>query len=125
MVLKISQPTPIYQTESYNIRDCTADIQPSFSIIDGITKLWEKPIFDDTHMIIYDYANQWTINPEYIKANYSREYYRINPDGTMDVRLTMYFRPQSYFYLGLIISGLTLFACISYLVVSGVRGRRK
>lgn len=75
--------------------------------------------------MVYDYANQWTIDPEYIRANYPREFYRENSDGTIDVRMTMYFRPQSYFYLGLIISGLTLFGCVSYLVVSGVRGRRR
>ena len=75
--------------------------------------------------MVYDYANQWTIDPAYIRAHYPREYYRENSDGTIDVRMTMYFRPQSYFYLGLIISGFTLFGCVSYLVVSGVRGRRR
>ncbi len=75
--------------------------------------------------MVYDYANGWTIDPEYIRTHYSREYYRENPDGSMDVRMTLYFRPQSYFYLGLIISGLTLLGCIGYLVVSGVRGRRR
>jgi len=57
--------------------------------------------------MVYDYANQWTIDPEYIRANYPKEYYRENPDGSIDVRMTLYFRPQSYFYLGLIISGTT------------------
>lgn len=33
---------------------------------------------------------------------------RVNKDGTLDFEATLYFRPQSYLYLGLIISGGTL-----------------
>ena len=47
-----------------------------------------------------------------------------NPDGSYDINLTLYFSPQSYFYLGLTISGLTLFGCLSYLVVYFVRSRK-
>lgn len=123
MEIVLSLPTPEVRQEPYHVTECPSS--NSFYVGGELSKLWEKPIFDDTHRMVYDYANQWTIDPEYIKANYSREYYRINPDGTMDVRMTMYFRPQSYFYLGLIISGVTLFGCITYLVVSGVRGSRR
>jgi hypothetical protein len=86
-----------------------------------LSKLWRKPIFDNTHTMVYDYANQWTIDPEYIRANYSKDYYKENPDGSIDVRMTLYFLPQSYFYLWLIISGVTFFGCISYLLVSSIR----
>jgi hypothetical protein len=65
--------------------------------------------------MVLDYANKWTIDPEYIKANYSPEYYHINPDGSMDIRMTLFFRPQAYFSIGLIISLSTLFLIISYL----------
>jgi hypothetical protein len=37
---------------------------------------------------------------------------------------TIYFRPQSYFYLGLIISGTTLLSCLGYLVWAWI-GERK
>ena len=85
----------------------------------------QEPIFDDTHKMVYEYANQWTIDPEYIRKNYGKEYYHENPDGSIDIRMTLYFRPQSYFYLGLIISGLTLSGCIGYLIVSGVWRRKR
>jgi hypothetical protein len=122
MELTISESTPLTRTD--DVTDCSLD-QQSLSITDSNSKLWEKPIFDDTHQMVYGYANQWAIDPEYIRANYPKDYYKENPDGTIDILMTMYFRPQSYFYLGLIISGLTLFGCVSYLVVSGVLQRRR
>lgn len=81
-----------------------------------LSYLWKKPIFDETHKIVNQYANQWTIDPQYIKQNFSKEYYKENPDGSIDVELTLYFKPQSYFYVGLIISGTTLIGCLGYLL---------
>jgi hypothetical protein len=77
--------------------------------------LVSKSIFDDSHQIENKYANAWTIDPEYIKQNFSKEYYEENPDGSIDVEMVLYFKPQSYFYLGLIVSGLTLVGLIGYL----------
>lgn len=74
-----------------------------------------KPVFEDSHTLVYDYANQWTIDPEYIKANFDKTYYKENSDGSMDIELTLYFKPQSYFYLGMIISITTLILCVVYL----------
>jgi len=90
-----------------------------------LSYLYQKPIFDDTHKLIYDYANQWTINPEYIKQNFSKDYYKENSDGSIDIELTLYFKPQSYFYLGLIVSGTTLLGCIIYLIVDEIKNRKK
>ena len=41
---------------------------------------------------------------------------KVNEDGSYDLNITLYFSPQSYFYLGLIISLGTLIILISYLV---------
>ena len=90
-----------------------------------LSYLYKKPIFDDTHKLVSGYANQWTIDPKYIKQSFSKEYYKENPDGSIDVELTLYFKPQSYFYLGLIISGTTLLACLGYLGIDLIRRRRK
>lgn len=80
-----------------------------------LSYLWEKPIFDDKHTVANEYANKWTIDPKYIKANYSTMYYKENSDGSIDVEIVMYFKPQSYFYIGIIISTLTFVGCICYL----------
>jgi hypothetical protein len=65
------------------------------------------------------------IDSNYIKQNFPKEDYTENPDGSIDVELTLYFKPQSYFYLGLIISGTTLLGCLGYLGYDFVNRRRK
>jgi len=78
---------------------------------------------DENQNIVYEYANQWTIDPEYIKANFDKSYYKENSDGSIDIELTLYFKPQSYFYLGIIISGTTLILCLGYLGYAFYRKR--
>jgi len=77
--------------------------------------LWQQPIFNNSHRMVYGYANGWTISPEYIKQNFSKEYYKENLDGSIDLELVLYFKPQSYYYIGLLISALTLLSCLGYL----------
>jgi hypothetical protein len=106
------------QLQSYNINsfkttECTFDRK--FFEGEELSYLWKQPLFEDSHKLVYDYANQWTIDPEYIKANFDKSMYKENPDGSIDVELTLYFKPQSYFYLGIIISGTTLILCLGYL----------
>lgn len=90
----------------------------------GLSYLWEKSVFEDTHKVVHDYANQWNINSEYIKNNLSKDYYKENPDGSIDINLTLYFKPQSYFYLGLVISGATLLGALVYLGHDFVKRRK-
>ena len=86
--------------------------------------LWKEPVFDGGHGKVYDYANGWTIDSEYIMENYSEEYYTENPDGSINVEMVLYFKPQSYFYLGLLISGMTLLGCVGYLLYTKMLERR-
>ena len=90
-----------------------------------LSYLWEKPIFDNTHKVVRGYANGWTIDPEYIKQNFSKEYYKKNPDGSIDVELILYFKPQSYFYLGLVVSGVTFLSCFGFLGYNWRQKRKK
>lgn len=85
--------------------------------------LREKPIFDETHHLVNDYANGRTLDADYIKKNFPKDYYKENPDGSIDVNLTLYFSPQSYFYLWLGVSGLTFLWLITWLLVD--RRRQK
>lgn len=68
--------------------------------------------------------NSWTIDPDYIKKNFPKEYYKENPDGSIDVTLTLYFKPQSYFYLGICVSGLTFLGLIVWLLVDWRREKK-
>ncbi len=109
--------------------------------------IFSKPLFENTHHLVYDYANWWTISKDeiikYVDENYSKElqkewypkqiangkldykYYILNSDGSIDVELTLYFKPQSYFYLGLIISGTTFIILVWYLTISYIRNRKE
>jgi len=102
-----------YNNEGKNIKEC--EYTQKFFEGEELSYLWKQPVFEDSHKLVYDYANQWTIDPEYIKANFDKSYYKENPDGSIDIELTLYFKPQSYFYLGIIISGTTLILCLGYL----------
>lgn len=83
--------------------------------------LYEKDIYGNTHIRTDIYKNGWVVDPGYIIKNFDKSLYKQNPDGSVDIELTLYFRPQSYFYLGLIVSGTTLFLCAGYLIISVVR----
>ncbi len=54
----------------------------------------------------------WSISDEFEKNRDESHMYRINPDGSIDVALTLFFKPQLYFYIGIIISSFTLFILI-------------
>ncbi|MBU0477599.1 hypothetical protein KKC91_03405 [bacterium] len=66
-----------------------------------INFLFEKPL-EASHQLVNTYANGWYIEPRKLGLG-------------EDFVLTIYFWPQSLFYLGLGISGLTLLCCLIYL----------
>ena len=61
--------------------------------------------------------NVFRMTPEYIKKELPSSDYVINPDGSLTLKLTIYFKPQSYFYLGVIISSVTLLLALTFLMV--------
>ncbi|VVA44300.1 conserved membrane hypothetical protein [Candidatus Roizmanbacteria bacterium] len=88
-----------------------------------LSYLYKNTIFDDTHKLVNQYANGWTINPDYIKQNFSKKLYKENPDGSIDIKLTLYFQSQSYFYLGIIITSIMIFSCFAYLGIRVVKNK--
>ncbi len=55
--------------------------------------------FVGSHLVYDGYANHWTMNMNEFIQNYPTSYYRKNPDGTIDVDLVLYYRPQMYLYI--------------------------
>jgi hypothetical protein len=83
-----------------------------FSIsVNDLFYLVKKPIFEETHTLENDFANKWIVDKDYVVGNFDKSYYKVNEDGSIDVEFLMYFRPQSFFYLGTIIS-LSVFAIV-------------
>jgi len=113
----------LYLTKNVN----NNGFSPKRTIFEGeeLSYLWKKPIFNNSHKIVYDYANGWEIDPNYIKINFDKSFYKENPDGSIDVELILYFKPQSYFYLGLVISVTTLLGCIGYLILNFIKKRKR
>jgi hypothetical protein len=63
-------------------------------------------------------SNSWTIDAASIKKNYPAGYFKTNSDGSVDIEVAVFFRPQRDFYLGLILSLVTLAGCLVYFIVS-------
>jgi len=95
----------------------TTEFMPSEKIfkINDLSYIWERPIFDNTHQIVKDYANSWTIDSQFIRENYTDEYYIKNKDGSIAVEMVIYFRPQSYFYGGFMCDIFLTILSVGYL----------
>lgn len=108
-------PSPMNQIianySHVNVQEATQEMQ--FTPGD-ISYLFAQPLPEDNHFLVNGYANAWYIDPS-----------QLPKDANGDIDITLYFWPQSLFYLGLIISGTTLVLCIGYLVFDWNRGRRK
>lgn len=79
-----------------------------------ISYLSSKPLPDDKHFLVNGYANAWYIDTK-----------EVDKDGDGSFVVTLYFLPQSLFYLGLFISGMTFIGCVGYLGYDWRRGRRR
>lgn len=79
-----------------------------------IIYLFRKPSLNETyHFKANGYANAWYINPQ-----------KFDKDGDGRLTITIYFLPQSLFYLGLIISSITFIVCIGYLLYDWVMRKK-
>lgn len=48
--------------------------------------------------------NSYIIHPEYIKHNLDSSLYKVNKNGSLDITVFIYYKPQDYFQIGSIIS---------------------
>lgn len=105
----------------------TTEVLDDYRFMQGedINYLWREPVFSQKHKETESGLNEWVLDVSTIKKTLPRNSYRINRDGSIDVDLVVYFKPQSYFYLGLIISVLTLLSCIGYLIWDWQKRRKR
>jgi hypothetical protein len=68
--------------------------------------LFKKPIFNSQHREIYNYANSWVLNPV---------------DNKNQLSLILYYKSQSYIYVGLFITLITLISCLFYIILSTLK----
>ncbi len=83
---------------------------------------WFKAIVDKNYFLPdkYHFKNDALLNSFLIDPKLF-----CNNNLNCNINLTLYFSPQSYVYLGGIISGTTLIFCLSYLGYEGIKALRK
>jgi hypothetical protein len=115
--------TPFYlaMSESYHPQ---WQLQFNNDKIKGALASWVpfvKPdrVGDEYHYKLNDFLNAWYVDPAELCQNNSACVK--NSDGSYDMEMVIEFWPQRWFYFGLLISGITLFGCVGYLVIYFLR----
>ncbi len=88
--------------------------------LEDLSYLYRKPVFEQGHKLLYSYANSWLIDSNIIEDNYSTKYYQINPDGSFNIELVLYFKPQSLYYWSLLVSLICMVGCVIYLAIYNI-----
>lgn len=100
-------------------------IDHNYSWYDNLSFLFKKAIFSNTHVCFNGYANSWSLDTNYIKNNYSSDYVKTNPDGSITIKIFIYLKREMYIFSGKIISGTTLLCCLGYLGYDFVKRRKR
>lgn len=95
-----TQCNPIHAYKNVNVTECKDKIK-FFEIGDLTRTLLEESIPEKNHFIANGYANAWYID---------------SPSNDQNFTVTLYYKPQSYFNIGLMVSGITFIFCIGYLL---------
>lgn len=60
------------------------------------------------------FGNVWKLDSAKIKNQLPADYYSVNKDNSINVRLTIYFMPQLFFYIGVLLSLITATVLLVY-----------
>lgn len=96
------------------IKACLNENYKFWGIKENVIIERSKP-YEENHIIADKFSNAWILDKNEIIQNYSEEYYLKNEDGTITIFLILYFEPQAYLYLGMIILGIIFISCTIYL----------
>lgn len=106
----------------YNVQVNNLANKSYLIFLDPYHKQWElrlsnnKKFANGSHIPIFDYANGWLLDPEYIKKNVSKNDYHINENGSININIKLYFKVQDYFIPAILVSAIALFGCIAFLI---------
>lgn len=95
---------------------------PGWKVKIGPQFSWLKAIFDKNYFLAENnhLENEARLNSFYLDIDYLKKHYpgqiKINPDGSVDMKITIFFYPQSYLYLGLVIIISIFAAFLVYLL---------
>ena len=123
-IKNLNQQEFLYFHETYNSGwkifsgDKTYENTMSSNIGD-ILYLFKKPIFDESHRPIKVYGNEWIISEDEVKSKLQNSYFVENKNGDIDIVLTLYFLPQVYFYLGVMLS--VFFLIFTFVLIKKIK----
>jgi len=80
---------------------------------------------DDRHSKNAVGFNSFLLDPEDIRAHCRDGQCRVDPDGSIDAELTLYFWPQGVFVAGSMVSAAALLGCLSLLACEYFRRKRR
>ena len=109
--LKGSQKLLFYETYHPGWKIYPSEKNYENTILSNVTDFFyliKEPIFDNSHHALPPYGNEWVISSDAIKNILGKSFHKQNKDGSIDVVLTLYFLPQSYLYLGTVMTFFSL-----------------
>ncbi len=120
-----STPFFLAMSESYHPK---WQLQMNNDKVNGFFNSWmpfvvPDKVSDDRHYKLNDFLNAWYVDTGVMCHNNSACVK--NEDGSYDIELVVEFFPQRWFYLGLLISGMTLTGCIGYLTYEWRKNKKQ
>ena len=106
------KPTENRELLSYQCKEGKKIFEP-----EDLSFLYLRPVFDEKHGLLNDYANKWEIDPSYVKHNFDSFYYKENKNGSIDIELVLYFKPQTDFFIGVFVSIVVFLGSGIYLIL--------
>lgn len=103
----------------HNIAVNNAKGKVLLKISDTYDRNWQLSINENTSsiqsIVLNDYTQGWVINVDEICSNTNNCI--SNPDGSFNLVLNHFYKPQKSFITGLIISSITLFIIVAYFII--------
>ncbi len=89
----------------------------SFFEGDELFYLLKSNSFENSHKEVHYFANQWKIDSQFILNHFPATFYCKNQDNSIDIKLTLIFKPQLLFYFGICISFICILILIIYVLI--------
>ncbi len=97
-----------------NVSECkSADLLFQWN---DLSYLFRPSLAQTTHGFSTKYNNTWKVDPTVIQNQYNPSFFKKNPDGSIDVLISIYFIPQEAFYAGMLITAIVLLGMIPCLL---------
>ncbi len=112
-------PTNACRNKSENQLSKTTECVKKAALFEkeDLSYLWQVPLFESSHRPKWGYANSWDISPDDIRARPSQKHYTVNPNGSLNFTLTVYYHPEVSYLLSGVLSLLSATSIIGLLLL--------